>query len=106
MIVEHGCNTCTFWRLSAGHCGVCVRYPTAVDKHDIEWCGEFKPKPETERIIPECQLCQWWTPENTTQLGVCRESPQPHAKVPTDGCQRFKPIPETEHITEETSDGT
>ena len=37
------CGTCLFWQ-DRNIIGQCHRYPTTVNKHRIEWCGEHRSK--------------------------------------------------------------
>lgn len=35
------CESCMFW-VDRNIIGVCQRYPQHVNKHKVEWCGEYK----------------------------------------------------------------
>jgi hypothetical protein len=50
-LLPEACNTCEFWlltgsRLTRESTGYCRRFPQAVYKQGIDWCGEWKPKQE------------------------------------------------------------
>ena len=48
-IRDSRCENCLYWT-DRNIIGVCQRYPQPVNKHKIEWCGEFKSLPTTEIV--------------------------------------------------------
>ena len=49
------CGNCRFWHVKheESDAGYCRRYPGQVINPPTNWCGEFEPKPQEERITED-----------------------------------------------------
>lgn len=63
--IKENCSWCKYFWGDNIIMGVCKRFPTTINKHDADWCGEFS-KSDTPRVVipePASQLV-----ENFAQL--------------------------------------